>query len=119
VKFTPEGGRVEQSAHRVDGTVEVLVADTGIGIAREDHARVFGAFEQVDSSAARRHQGTGLGLALTRRLVELQGGHIWLDSAPGAGSRFRFTIPSRVPPQREGEYTATLSPVERAGGRGM
>jgi Histidine kinase-, DNA gyrase B-, and HSP90-like ATPase len=96
VKFTPAGGRVDTIARLAYDSVEVTVADTGIGIAPEDQARIFEAFQQLDSSAARRHQGTGLGLALTRRLVELQGGRIWVESTPGEGTRLCFTVPLRV-----------------------
>jgi PAS domain S-box-containing protein len=98
VKFTPNGGSVATTARVVDGALEIAVADTGIGIAPRDHARVFQEFQQVDSSASRQHQGTGLGLALARRLVELQGGRIWVESVPGEGSRFSFTIPLRAAP---------------------
>jgi len=95
VKFTPEGGRVDVSARQFDGKVEVAVRDTGIGIAPEDQAAVFEEFKQVGSDAARKAQGTGLGLALTRRFVELHGGEIRVESAPGKGSTFRFTLPVR------------------------
>jgi signal transduction histidine kinase len=109
VKFTPEGGRVETPARLVDGAVEGVVADTGPGIAPADQERIFAAFEQLDSSAARRYQGTGLGLALTRRLVELQGGRIWVESAEGEGSRFGFTLPLRAATAQRQEHGAVDS----------
>ncbi len=94
IKFTPEGGRVEVRAEVLVGCVRIGVADTGIGIAPEDQARLFGVFEQVDSSYGRQQQGTGLGLALTRKLVELHGGQIWIESeGAGKGSTFIFELP--------------------------
>jgi signal transduction histidine kinase len=93
VKFTPEGGRVSVSARRADAVVEVAVADTGIGIAPEDQQAVFEEFKQVGRDYTRKAEGTGLGLALTKRFVELHGGELRLESAPGKGSTFTFTIP--------------------------
>src|SRR6266850_512429 len=93
VKFTPEGGRVEVRAQRVDGQAEISVIDTGIGIAAEDYEAVFEEFRQVGTDYAKKHEGTGLGLALARKFVELHGGRIWLKSRPGEGSTFTFTIP--------------------------
>ncbi len=95
VKFTPEGGRIEVRAAVADGTVEISVSDTGVGIAPEDHEAVFEEFRQVGSDYARRHEGTGLGLALARRFVELHGGRIWIKSQVGQGSTFTFSIPMR------------------------
>ena len=94
VKFTPQGGTVDVSAVRVNGEVRVSVADTGPGIAPEDHDRIFEEFQQTDAGAAQR-EGTGLGLALSKRLVELHGGRIWVDSELGKGSTFVFTLPAR------------------------
>jgi len=108
VKFTPSGGRVEATARLVDDAIEVVVADTGPGIAPEDRERLFEPFLQLADGSGGQHEGTGLGLALTRRLVELQGGQIWVDSAPGQGSRFWFTIPLRVVPLAQ---PASPSPV--------
>ena len=94
VKFTPPGGHVTVAAARVNGEVQVAVADTGPGIAAEDHERIFEQFQQTDVGVGQR-EGTGLGLTLSRRLVELHGGRIWVDSEPGQGSRFVFTLPQR------------------------
>jgi signal transduction histidine kinase len=93
VKFTPEGGRVQISASRLTDTVEISVADTGIGIAQSDHVEVFKAFKQVDSIIARGQHGTGLGLALTQRFIELHGGQIRIASEPGKGSVFTLVLP--------------------------
>ncbi len=93
IKFTPSGGIVSIEAVRHDGAVAISVADTGIGISEKDQQRIFSEFLQVDGSYARKYEGTGLGLALTRKLVELHGGRIWVDSSPGRGSRFTFTMP--------------------------
>ena len=93
-KFTPSGGTITVSAARLGDEVVVEVTDTGIGLKPEDQDRVFHAFEQVDSSHTRRHDGTGLGLALTRKMVELHGGRIWVESlGEGLGSTFGFAIP--------------------------
>jgi signal transduction histidine kinase len=94
VKFTPDGGRIVTRARLVGDTLEVAVSDTGIGIAQEDQDAVFEEFRQVGRDDTTKHEGTGLGLALTRRFVELHGGTIRVDSEPGRGSTFTFTIPS-------------------------
>ena len=97
IDFTSRGGHVWVHATRVDGPTGaecvVEVGDTGIGIDAEHHDLVFQEFAQVDSSASRQHHGTGLGLTIARKLVELHGGRIWLESELGEGSRFFFTIP--------------------------
>jgi signal transduction histidine kinase len=92
IKFTPEGGRIEVRAAPADGTVEVSVMDTGVGIAPEDQAAVFEEFRQV-GMADKKAEGTGLGLALSRKFVELHGGKIWVQSEVGRGSTFTFTLP--------------------------
>ncbi|HEY7909833.1 MAG TPA: response regulator, partial [Thermomicrobiales bacterium] len=93
VKFTPYGGAVNVAA-RTDGEmVEIAVMDTGVGISAEDQQKLFREFTQVDGSLTRRHEGTGLGLALTKRLVELHGGSISVRSAVGAGSTFTVRLP--------------------------
>jgi signal transduction histidine kinase/putative methionine-R-sulfoxide reductase with GAF domain len=94
VKFTPEGGRIDMRAVLADGTVEISVTDTGIGIAPEDQETVFEEFRQVGHSE-RKAEGTGLGLALCRKFVELHGGRIWVKSQIGQGSTFTFTLPVR------------------------
>jgi signal transduction histidine kinase/HAMP domain-containing protein len=93
VKFTLDGGRIDVSACRQDDNVVVAVHDTGIGIAPEDQAAVFEEFRQVGRNYTNKHEGTGLGLALTKKFVELHGGRIWLESEAGKGSTFTFTIP--------------------------
>jgi signal transduction histidine kinase len=93
VKFTPEGGKVTLAANRVNGAYAISVIDTGIGIAPEDHDKIFEEFKQVGTDYARKSEGTGLGLTLTRRLVELHGGRIRVESEPGHGSTFTFTLP--------------------------
>jgi signal transduction histidine kinase len=95
IKFTPEGGRVGVRAEPVDEHVEVAVSDTGIGIAPEDQEAVFEEFRQV-GTAEKKAEGTGLGLALARKFIELHGGRIWVRSQIGAGSTFTFTIPTRI-----------------------
>jgi len=96
VKFTPEGGKIKVVARRVDDMVEIAVSDMGIGIALKDQATVFEEFKQVGSDYTRKAEGTGLGLALTRKLVELHGGTIRLESEPGKGSTFTFTLPLKA-----------------------
>ena len=95
VKFSPEGGAVDVHASQLNGEVHVSVTDTGPGIAPEDHDRIFEAFQQTEAGIQQR-EGTGLGLALSKRLVELHGGRIWVESEPGKGSTFVFTLPSRT-----------------------
>jgi two-component system sensor histidine kinase BarA len=103
IDFTPHGGRVWIRAQQIGGASTsvqeclVEVGDTGIGIDPEHHELVFREFAQVDSSASRQHHGTGLGLTIARKLVELHGGRIWLESELGEGSRFYFTIPYPAP----------------------
>ncbi|MFN8095279.1 MAG: HAMP domain-containing sensor histidine kinase [Vicinamibacteria bacterium] len=116
VKFTPEGGRAGVEA-RLDGEgwVRIVVWDTGIGIAAEDVARLFQPFTQLDSSLSRQHAGTGLGLALVRRLAELHGGAATLESEPGKGTRVTVRLPAaargapRSPPALRREPCAGCS----------
>lgn len=92
IKFTDHGS-IKVSAQRVDKELLVRVVDTGVGIAPESHDRIFEMFHQVDSSDARSQGGTGIGLSLTRKLVHLLGGQIWVESSQGQGSQFQFTLP--------------------------
>jgi len=94
LKSTPEGGRIDVRAIVCDGSVEISVTDTGVGIAPEDQATVFEEFRQV-GTASKRVEGTGLGLAISRKFIELHGGRIWVESEIGAGSTFAFTLPPR------------------------
>jgi signal transduction histidine kinase len=99
VKFTPEGGKVSVGAVRANGSVEISVSDTGIGIAAEDQEAIFEEFRQVGGDYARRREGTGLGLTLARRFIELHGGRIWVKSEVGTGSTFTFSLPERSWPE--------------------
>jgi signal transduction histidine kinase len=96
VKFTPDRGQVEVTARLVDETVQVAVRDTGVGIAAEDQARIFAEFQQAGHASTLRQEGTGLGLALAKRFVELHGGRIWVESRVGSGSTFTFALPTRA-----------------------
>jgi signal transduction histidine kinase len=94
IKFTPDGSRIDVRALPGDGVVAVSVSDTGVGIAPEDQEAIFEEFRQV-GTAAKKVEGTGLGLALSRKFIELHGGRIWVESQVGVGSTFTFTIPER------------------------
>jgi two-component system, sensor histidine kinase ChiS len=92
IKFT-ESGRVEVSAFSHQSKIQITISDTGIGIPAEKLDRIFESFEQAEGSTARQYGGTGLGLAVTKKLVELHGGEIWVESVVGVGSRFTFSLP--------------------------
>lgn len=104
IKFTPEDGQVAIHATRRAKTVELSVSDSGIGIAAADQTQIFREFHQIDSSPGRRHEGTGLGLALTKRFALLHGGDVRLESEPGRGSVFTISLPvtiaAPVPPAK-------------------
>jgi signal transduction histidine kinase len=93
IKFTPDGGKISLETSREDDFCKVSMVDNGIGIRKEDQTCIFEPFTQLDTQPGERKQGTGLGLALTKQLVELLGGKIWVESEYGKGSRFSFTIP--------------------------
>lgn len=98
IEFTPPAGEIRLAAgitsDRGEPALKVEVGDSGVGIAPEHHNFIFQEFAQVDSTPSRSHHGTGLGLTIARKLVELHGGRIWVESTLGAGSRFFFTIPT-------------------------
>jgi signal transduction histidine kinase len=93
LKFTPPGGKVQVNGTQRQDAIEISVSDTGIGIAKEQYEAVFDKFYQVGSTTKGVREGTGLGLSITKALVEEHGGRISLESEPGKGSRFTFTIP--------------------------
>jgi signal transduction histidine kinase len=98
IKFTDEG-EVAIKALSADGSFQVAVHDTGPGISKADQAKLFQQFQQADNSITKRKGGTGLGLAISKHIVEMHGGRIWLESTPGQGSTFSFTLPVRVEQQ--------------------
>ena len=102
VKFTPEGGSVTVRVRRDGALAEIAVVDTGVGIAPADQAAVFEEFKQVGNDVTKKGEGTGLGLALAKSFVELHGGRIWLESEPGRGSTFYFTLPLITTPALQG-----------------
>jgi signal transduction histidine kinase/DNA-binding response OmpR family regulator len=106
IKFTPEGGIVTIGALRAKDVIEISVADTGIGIAEEDQKQIFHEFHQVDHGPGRKHEGTGLGLALTRRFAVLHGGDVRVTSRVNKGSVFTLSLPVRASIQRETEHPA-------------
>jgi signal transduction histidine kinase len=96
-KFTPDGGSIKVEAGKQNGGLLVSVSDTGIGISAKEQARLFEAFYQASGGIKDKTPGTGLGLKITRSIVEKHGGRIWVESeGPGKGSRFSFTLPVRV-----------------------
>jgi PAS domain S-box-containing protein len=101
IKFTPEGGRIVVSGASEDGLVRFAVEDTGVGIPPEEHASIFDKFHQVGATTKGVREGTGLGLAITKRLVEMHGGTITVESEPGRGSRFSVTLPREGPAESE------------------
>jgi signal transduction histidine kinase len=100
VKFT-DAGEVEIAASAANGRFVLTVRDTGPGIAEADQERIFGEFQQVENANTRKRGGTGLGLAISKRMVEMQGGLISVDSALGRGSTFRVVLPAHVEPALE------------------
>jgi len=116
IKFTPEGGTVTIDARRVADAVEFSVADTGIGIAAADQRQIFQEFHQVDHGPGRKHEGTGLGLALTKRFALLHGGDVRVTSRVNQGSIFTLTLPARQPAAHAAE--PVLEPAKNGHGGG-
>jgi CheY-like chemotaxis protein len=113
VKFTPKSGSIHLGAHLLGEengvcTLQIEVTDTGIGISEEQRSRLFTSFEQAESSTTRQFGGTGLGLAISKRTVEMMNGRIWLESEPGKGSTFAFTVQAK---RGADEYRGTGSPI--------
>jgi two-component system phosphate regulon sensor histidine kinase PhoR len=92
--YTPPGGQITIRAQALEGAVEIGVTDTGIGIPTEELPHIFERFYRANHPFVQRIPGTGLGLAIVKHLVELHGGHVWVDSEPGRGSTFRFLLPT-------------------------
>ncbi|HEY3365216.1 MAG TPA: ATP-binding protein [Symbiobacteriaceae bacterium] len=116
IKFTPAGGSVTVSARSVPGWVEVSVRDTGPGVPAEHRDAIFEAFRRIEIPG-RQHPGSGLGLALSRNLVELHGGRLWVDDAPGGGSTFTFTLPVASLGSTEEEESPHAGDQKDPGGR--
>jgi two-component system phosphate regulon sensor histidine kinase PhoR len=99
IKYTPEGGRVTVSAIEKDSKeIQFSVEDDGIGIPKEDLSRIFERFYRVDKGRSKEMGGTGLGLSIVKHLVQVHGGRVWVESQPGKGSTFYFTLPGRIKP---------------------
>jgi signal transduction histidine kinase len=113
IKFTPQGGRIAVSVEPRNNEVCVSVSDTGIGIAASDLERIFERFYQVEPHMNRRHGGMGLGLSISKGLVELHGGRIWAESVKGRGSRFTFTLPANNPNLKTTGGTGALPSLAR------
>jgi signal transduction histidine kinase len=99
IKFT-DAGEVVIKASQNDGVFSVAVCDTGPGISETDQSKLFQEFQQADSSTTKKKGGTGLGLAISKKIIEMHGGRIWLESEVGKGSTFAFTVPSRAEHQK-------------------
>jgi len=96
VKFTPEGGKITLETQEMGQLVRITVADSGIGIPPDQLEQIFEKFYQVGFTTSGVREGTGLGLAISKRLIEMHGGSIWIESEPGNGSRFHFTVPKAL-----------------------
>jgi two-component system sensor histidine kinase SenX3 len=115
VKFSPKGAKVKISGAARGGRVQLQVSDRGIGIEPGLHQQVFERFYQVDNTATRRYGGTGMGLALAQRLVEMHRGHIEVESRPGKGSTFTVVLPAGAPPAGNGATRAARNGASTRG----
>jgi signal transduction histidine kinase len=106
IKFTPKGGKVSISASAWEGAVTITVADTGIGMAEKDIPRALEPFGQISNAMTRVHEGTGLGLPLSKNLIELHGGHFEIKSTPGVGTTVAITLPAAAAAQGDAPETA-------------
>jgi len=118
-KFTPEGGNISLRVQRLNDNqgmcnLQIEVADDGIGISKEQQAKLFNSFEQADGSVSRKYGGTGLGLAISKKIVEMMGGTIWIESEIGEGSRFIFTILVAAGNAHESEEQSSIETTEPA-----
>ena len=93
IKYSPNGGSIRVAGRVMPGSVEVTVSDEGMGIPIEEQSRIFERFYRVDDALSRRTQGSGLGLYIAKAIVEAHGGRIWVDSTPGRGTAFSFSLP--------------------------
>ena len=100
IKFT-DSGEVAVAVSNADSTFTIAVSDTGAGITEDDQRQIFEEFRQADNSSTREKGGTGLGLAIAKRIIEIHGGQIWVESSLGEGATFSFTLPVRAEPARE------------------
>ncbi|TMF44026.1 MAG: response regulator [Chloroflexi bacterium] len=114
IKFTPSGGRIDIRVRRLESWVEIAVSDSGIGIAKEDLGRLFAEFQQLDAGPGRQQEGTGLGLALTKRFAELHGGQVIVESELGKGSTFTLRLPLQTPAPRVSRVPASVAPLHVA-----
>jgi len=113
VKFTPEGGRISITANKTDNDAEISVSDTGIGIPPAEQPMIFEEFRQVGGDYAHKKEGTGLGLTLAKKFVELHGGKIWVESEMGRGSTFICMLPERPPHWRPIFFLSSLIRLKR------
>ncbi len=113
IKFTPDKGRIELAIHRRDDGLELSVKDNGIGISKQDQTRIFEDFVQLDSKLHRQHEGTGIGLALTRRLIELMGGTLRVESKPNKGSAFFIHFPLEKPEELRTDEQENSEPMNK------